>query len=192
MLPVRSATATRIHTMNRLLAFYYGSHPDHQGRLLAEILRQDDLWWETTHDFIQWVFPLAEASRVVPGSPLVDRATAQAFGSDEILQAHLRASYGRMLAFLGLRHDGRTVVKAASWPARRAEWFTQPTHNSLRITRVLKSLQLLGLTAEAAAFHAALQALCEHEPGAGIGAEARRYWARAVESPGKARGKAAR
>ncbi len=44
--------------MNRLLAFCYGSHPDHRGRMLAEILKQDDLWFELTHDCIQWLFPL--------------------------------------------------------------------------------------------------------------------------------------
>ena len=29
--------------MNRLLAFYLGSHPDARGRMLAEILKQEDL-----------------------------------------------------------------------------------------------------------------------------------------------------
>lgn len=39
------------HTnMNRLLGFYYGGFPDHRGRFLAEITRQDDLWLEVTHD----------------------------------------------------------------------------------------------------------------------------------------------
>ena len=43
--------------MSQLLRFYSGSHPDHRGRMLAEILKQDDLWLELTHDYIQWLFP---------------------------------------------------------------------------------------------------------------------------------------
>jgi len=46
--------------LNPILAFYFGSHPDSEGRRLAEILRQDDLWLEQTHDYIQWLCPLAE------------------------------------------------------------------------------------------------------------------------------------
>lgn len=45
--------------MSQLLRFYCGTHPDHRGRMLAEILRQDDDWLEITHDYIPWLFPLA-------------------------------------------------------------------------------------------------------------------------------------
>ena len=48
--------------MNQLLSFYYGSHPDHRGRMLAEIVPQDDDWIEQAHDFIQWLFPLNDLS----------------------------------------------------------------------------------------------------------------------------------
>ena len=61
--------------MNQLLAFYLGTGTDHRGRTLAEILRQDDLWFEITHDFIQWLFPLNELSRASLHAPLVDGAT---------------------------------------------------------------------------------------------------------------------
>ena len=106
--------------MNRLLAFYYGSHPDDRGRMLAEILRQDDTWLEISHDYIQWLFPLSEMSRVNRDAPLVDAATAQAFRNDELLRGHLLAAYLRMLSFFGLQrlHDGR-VVKSAAWDERK-------------------------------------------------------------------------
>jgi hypothetical protein len=42
--------------MNQLLAFYLGTGPDHRGRTLAEILRQDDLWFEITHDSFNGCF----------------------------------------------------------------------------------------------------------------------------------------
>ncbi len=167
--------------MNALLAFYFGSHADDRGRHLAEILRQDDLWMEVTHDYVQWLFPLAEPSGVNAHAPLVDSATARMFRSDPLLLDHLRASFNRMLAFLGLRYASCEVVKAANWSARKADWFTEPTHNSLRVTRIIKSLRLLGLEAEAQAFHKGLVALCEAEPDCGIDSIARRFWREAAE-----------
>ena len=72
--------------MNQLLAFYHGTGTDHRGRTLAEILRQDDLWFEITHDFIQWLFPLNELSRASLHAPLVDGATLHAFQADPLLR----------------------------------------------------------------------------------------------------------
>jgi hypothetical protein len=166
--------------MNGLLAFYYGSHPDHRGRMLAEILKQDDLWFELTHDFIQWLFPLSDLSRASTNAPLLDKATIEAFRKDDLLRKHLRASFVRMLAFLGLTVAPDGVHKATTWSARKGEWFQENTHNSLRITRMLKSMCLLGLEWEARALHSALLTLCATEPDCGISADSRRFWNDAV------------
>jgi hypothetical protein len=48
---------------SRLLAFYRGQAPDDAGRWLKDIWEWDDEQLETTHDFIQWLFPLPEPSR---------------------------------------------------------------------------------------------------------------------------------
>ena len=168
--------------MNRLTAFYLGSHPDDRGRLLAQILKQDDLWLELTHDCIQWLFPLAEPSRLNPGAPLVDAATAEAFRHDELLRRHLMASYLRLLAFYGLRRRaGGEVVKGPNWDERKSGWFTDDSHNSLRITRILKCLMLLGLQDEARHFQRALDGLCVEEPDAGINPTSRAFWRQSVE-----------
>ena len=52
--------------------------------------------------------------------------------------------------------------------------------NSLRITRILKSLNSLGLAIEAKAFQSGLQALCESEPNCGIDKIAMQFWRDAV------------
>lgn len=167
--------------MNRLLAFYYGSHPDHRGRTLAEILKQDDFWLEVTHDYIQWLFPLREMSRVNLQAPLADEKTVEAFRSDELLCQHLLASYQRMLAFFGLRRlpDGM-VVKSPAWGERKREWFSHDSHNSLRITRMLRSLALLGLEDEARGFQGALADLCASEPDCKISQTSQAFWREAV------------
>lgn len=168
--------------MNRLIGFYLGSHPDDRRRMLAEILEQDDLWLELTHDYIQWLFPLAEPSRVNRDAPLVDAATAAVFRQDALLRRHLMASYLRMLRFFGLQRsaDGE-VVKGPNWGERKADWFTQDSHNSLRITRILKSLVLLGLEEEAEHFGRALARLCAEETDAEINSTSQEFWSDAVD-----------
>jgi len=147
------------------------------------ILAQDDSWLEATHDFIQWLFPLTERSRVNAAAPRVTEDTVRAFGSDATLPSRLLASYVRMLAFYGLQRapDG-AVQKANSWSQRKRVWFTRDTHNSLRITRILKCLTLLGLADEARVFHSALVALCAAEMGCGINAMSRAYWRTAIHA----------
>lgn len=148
--------------------------------MLAEIVQQDDDWIEQAHDFIQWLFPLNDLSRASSHAPLVDDATIKAFHSDELLQKHMRVSLVRMLKFLGLRFDGKQLHKATNWSQRRGEWFTVHSHNSLRITRILKSMSLLGLKQDAIALHWGLEALCENEGDCGITAESRKLWQQAV------------
>ena len=162
--------------MSQLLRFYCGTHPDHRGRMLAEILRQDDDWLEITHDYIQWLFPLADLSRASRNAPLLDVATVEAFKHDESLRSHMRAAFIRMLAFFGLSVNREGIKKDATWDARKTEWFTTNTHNSLRLTRMLKSLQALGFVWEAAELQRALLELCVTEPDCGIDATARQFW----------------
>ena len=162
--------------MSQLLRFYSGSHPDHRGRTLAEILRQDDQWLELTHDYIQWLFPLADLSRASLNAPLLDKATIQAFEADEQLRSHMRASLVRMLRFFGLQISRAGVSKSANWDDRKSEWFTENTHNSLRLTRMMKSLHALGFTWEARQLQNALELLCSTEADCGVDETSRRFW----------------
>jgi hypothetical protein len=169
--------------MNRLLGFYEGNPPDDRGRFLAEILRQDDRWLEATHDFVQWLFPLREPSRVTHWAPVIDAEVRAAFQRDERLRGRLLASFRRMLAFYGLTHRDGLIVKASNWAERKGNWFTHATHNDLRITRMLKSLDALGLRHEAEALLACLDALRASESDCGIGETAFRHWRGALGEP---------
>lgn len=148
--------------------------------MLAEIVQQDDFWLEQTHDYIQWLFPLSDISRASSHAPLVDGPTIKAFLVDDLLRQHMRLCLVRMLKFLGLRFDGRSLEKAANWNERRGEWFTAHSHNSLRITRILKSMALLGLKQDAIALHVGLEKLCDGEPDCGITDQSRKLWAQAT------------
>ncbi len=173
--------------MNRLVAFQLGAGRDDRGRLLSEILRADDDWLESTHDFIQWLFPLPEPSAVNPGAPLAGPEVREAFRGDPLLRAHLRASLLRMLRFYGLALGDDGAVRAGpDWPSRNA-WFRHGGHNDLRITRILRSTSVLGLGDEARALLAGLEQLRATEP-CGVNARAFDYWRAAVrdELPGRA------
>lgn len=133
-------------TMSRLLDFYREQNTDTEGRSLAAILAWGDDEWEEVHDFVQWLFPLPEPSRFNPDAPLLTEADRAAFRGDPLLQAKLLRSFERFLTFLGLSRTAEgTVVEGRNFASRVADAWTFPNHNWLRITRVLRSLRLLGL-----------------------------------------------
>src|SRR6185437_16980358 len=64
-----------------ILAFYRGGCDDRRRRL-AEILAWSDARLEAVHDYIQWIFPLPEASGANPSAPVLSQADIAAFGAD--------------------------------------------------------------------------------------------------------------
>jgi hypothetical protein len=148
--------------MSQLREFYRGNAVDREGRWLRDIRRWSDDELEFVHDFIQWMFPLPEPSRFNPDAPLLTDEDVALFRADPVLQDELRQSFTRILTFLGLRRrDDGTVVEGDNFSKRAVDVWNHPNHNWLRITRILRSLTLLGLQAEARALHQRLSALHE-------------------------------
>jgi len=90
-----------------------------------------------------------------------------------------------MLNFYGLSlvedaDNGTQVVKGPTFETQRKNWLTRGNHNFLRITRVLKSLCLLGLRGHACALFEVLS-LIYNENRAVVGAETFGFWHRAVQ-----------
>ncbi len=163
-----------------LLRFHAGAAPDAAGRSLDAILAWDDQRLEAVHDYVQWLFPLPEPSGFNPDAPLLTASDIAAFHADPALQSRLRAAWIRMLRFYGFAAADGQVVPAAEFPARAATWLAPGNHNLLRITRILRSLSLLGLQAEARGFLAALEALRQTPSGAVIPERTMRFWRDAV------------
>ena len=157
--------------MTAILDFYTGIAPDDHGRMLPDILAWDDRRLETSHDYIQWLFPLPEPSAFSPGAPILTDADIAAFHDRPALHAALEKSLARMRAFYGL--PGITV--------RQASWATPGNHNLFRISRMLRSLHLLGLEHEALVLFRDLEALYKAGAGPAIGAETLGYWRRAAQ-----------
>ena len=100
---------------------------DHAGRTHAFICDQSDEWIESTHDFIQWLFPIEnERSRGASIPDLTDEEVEMIKESEEA-QKSMLLSASRMRRF---------------W-SKNQHWVTEHDHNHLRITRCIKSLRLL-------------------------------------------------
>jgi hypothetical protein len=168
--------------MTRIINFYCAIEGDDQGRMLADILNQDDRWLESVHDYIQWLFPNREPSEVTPWAPLITAEDESEFRNNEALKNRLMDSFCRMLAFYGMRISESRIVKAENWDERKHNWFIRDTHNNLRVTRILKCLVALGLENEARHFFNTLKSLVESELDSGISPTSIQFWTEAIES----------
>lgn len=166
----------------RIVAFYEGSAPDDRGRLLDDILRFDNERLECVHDFIQWLFPMPQRSGANPSAPVLDEAAIDAFRTRPELHAALRRALDRMLAFYGFAWEGERIVRSALFPERSANWLHAQNHNHLRLTRMLRSLNLLGEPQAARALFSALSDVYDAERRSGrnrISDRSFRFWTEA-------------
>ena len=163
---------------------------DRRGRTRSSIVAFSDDELEYHHDYIQILFPLPEGSPFNPAAPVIDEATFYAFRSRSDLQAELRSSLKRMLHFYGFELSrGSTgsgaeqdleISKGTDYHEASKNWNRKFTHNHLRITRILRSLRVLGLEKEARKFFTALKHV--YEDGK-ISQKSMMFWTRAVERP---------
>lgn len=161
--------------MSAIIEFYRGTGADGSRRRLADIRRFTDAEMELHHDYIQWLFPLREPSRFSARAPILTAADIAAFRADPELGEQVRTSFARFLQFAGLEYTGGAVRPVSG----DLPLFERANHNWLRITRVITSLRLLGLEAEAQAFFTALEWL--YESGIGITDDTFEYWRDAAE-----------
>jgi hypothetical protein len=167
--------------MSQLVEFYRGAARDSEGRLLKEMWDWSDDQLETRHDYIQWMFPLAEPSQFNRFAPLLTEEDIAAFREDAHLQAQLQKSFERILAFLGLSQgeDGK-VVEGPNFAGRMPEVWSVMNHNWLRITRIISSLRILGREAKARALYDCLEAFYRSVRFP-IPADTFQYWTEAVQ-----------
>jgi Opioid growth factor receptor (OGFr) conserved region len=168
-----------------LLRYYSGEGCDGGGRSLAEVQGWPDGSLERVHDFIQWMFPLGERSAFNPDAPVLDGTAMAQFLSSPKLRAALHVSFARMLDFYGLEireSPSMRIIPSAAFRRRSSEWVTPRNHNYLRITRILKSLSILGLKEEANQFFECLSNIYDSQDKRNppIPLETLRYWKAAI------------
>lgn len=172
--------------MDPILAFYKGDAAPHGLRLV-------DVWdWtfdqlEDAHDYIQWVFPLDTPSAANPSAPLLTEETARAFSWDDVLRDRLERSLAVMLRFYGLERltlpkEKVMIIRAVTFPERRGVWLWPNNHNHLRLTRIIRSLRLLGMKKDAAALAHCLDDIARTEGRDVITEDTLTHWRRAARA----------
>ncbi len=171
-----------------ILAFFLGSGTDDRGRKLSQIVQKSDRWLEETHDYIQWLFPLYVRSRFNPDAPLLTDEVRVAFTNPEnpnraVLQQNFGSAIYRMLAFYGYSFSpGSTDVSpTGEWRDRADNWLTDGNHNFMRMTRVLRSMMLLGRQELARSFHECLLSAARVHPTV-ISKRTLAFWEEAVST----------
>lgn len=142
-----------------ILAFLGGAGPDSHGRRLSDIWAFSDTEIERTHNFIQWLFPLAEPSLSVPGSPTLTSCDIAVLRLSDAAKTSIVKSGDWYTAFLG----------------KNPHWRVRYDHNHLRITRAIKSLRLLVSDNEANGFRNNVFALLGDDADL-VDEKARSYW----------------
>ena len=117
--------------------------------------------------------------------PILTVEQISSFRSSEKLKDRLLISLDLMLDFYGfvrLKEKGNVkIVKSPNYETRTQEWVTPSNHNFLRITRIFKSITLLGLSVYAVKFFDALEELYLEKQNI-IGTVSFEYWKTAIET----------
>ena len=142
-----------------IVEFLEGTGIDNHGRRLDQVVAEDDEYWERTHNFIQWLFPLDEESRSVRGSPVLVEEHMLAIRESESARNNLQRSVTRYKDFL----------------AGTNNWRSEYDHNHLRISRVIKCLRLLVSDEEANTFKYWVAGQLGDQIDL-INSESKRYW----------------
>lgn len=125
--------------VSKIVQFFNGL-PGPRDLTINDILSFDDKNIETSHDIVQWLFPLNEKSNYNFFSPILT--------SDDIcvLSTHkyqdvLARNISRFMDFYGVACDEEFQVINFS----KKFWITAENHNLKRITRIIRCCKILGL-----------------------------------------------
>jgi len=166
-----------------IIGFYEGVVKNQEGYTIDDIISYDvfsDEKLEENHCYIQWIFPLPEKSKTVPDSPVLRKSDIKTFNNRPDLQNKMRTMFNIMLNFYGLNIcENKVKTARGEWHLRYPVWLTTNNHNFLRISRMLKSMKLLGLKHESQMFYDFLCVLYGYNKNT-IGPVTKEFWDQAI------------
>lgn len=146
--------------MSKIIEFYEGKIGNNEGYHFEEILKWRDVTLEMEHSYIQWLFPSDEPSNFNTSSPTLTEKDCEIFKKNKHLQEKVKKAFLRMLSFYEFElceKDFEDFIVREIKPSKEVpNWLQEFNHNMLRITRILKSLRLLGLENYSLTFFSAL------------------------------------
>jgi hypothetical protein len=172
-----------------LLDFYTGEGSDSHGRTFTSLLAFDDNQLEEEHNFVQYLFPLHQPSSMIIDAPVLTPELALLLSSNPIARDRFLAALLLFRRFLGVTEDTAIIAPGIGIPPfiepiqalrhqKLSLWLHEGGHNTLRVTRIIRSLRLCGLEAEAISFY---QDVSAEGRRAGLGPRTLSYWRRAAE-----------
>ena len=163
-----------------IIAFYRGRQADAAGRSIEDIWAFDHRRLEMVHDYIQWLFPLPDASRFNAAAPRLTPADAQIFRGDAELRKRVLISLDVMLDFFRLSRSNSEITRSPNFAL--AHWLEPLNHNHLRLTRILLFLRHAGLEAEAKGLAACLEDIASHEASDALSPRTLTFWREAMSA----------
>lgn len=145
-----------------IVGFLEGVTPDNRGRMLSHIHQLSDEQMESTHDYIQWLFPTDQPSQSNYDAPVLSPLDIEDLQQNKKAIDNLKVSAEWFLGFLS-RHN---------------YWISKYDHNHLRITRVITSLRILIGDNDADQFRAGILELIKGKEGK-IGQKPIQFWMQA-------------
>lgn len=131
-----------------LRGFLKNNEPDIYGRYISEIWSFNDEQIETTHNFIQFLFPLTQPSKNSFNKIYIN--------SDDLLHE--------------LKSDKKvreSIMYSSNWYfsflERNQHWQTYFDHNHLRVSRVIESLNVIVSNRQANRFYKQVLDICIEE-----------------------------
>lgn len=133
-------------TGEELVGFFLGQEPDDKGRLITDYLNFSFVEIEAIHDFIQWAFPTSKPSQFNLRAPLIKEGFAETFQNNSLALNNYCLMCHRYLSHIGFNCKGTYCKNCEIYEedGHRMEYWKIPTHNLLRITRMLQSLCEVG------------------------------------------------
>jgi hypothetical protein len=167
--------------MSRVVQFYRLENVHPLKYTIEEMWQWDDRQLEKMHNYIQWWFPLDEPSGNSLGAPILTMDEIEQFHTDKEIRVRLLKSFSIMMNYYGFAFDDKTgkIGKAKDFE-KHSGWLFPDNHNYLRITRILKSMTLLGFPEISKALLGVLEGLYK-EYRVYIGPKTWKYWSDSLQ-----------
>jgi hypothetical protein len=165
-----------------IVRFYLGQAVHPTGHTLQEILSNKDFDLNRAHNITQWLFPLDRPSHHAIDAPYLSREEVLLFRTNRILRENYIAAFNRYIVLFAMKNMGHTIVIEPDFNGNNM-WLYPNSHAFVRITRMLRSMNLLGFEKEARSLMDALMEVNSKHGNNLIDRATIEFWNSAFEAP---------
>jgi hypothetical protein len=146
-MPIVNASSSDDAEHNPILRFFLGERIHPNGKTIHEILNMSAPQMGPTGGIIQWLFPLTTPSTHVPSAPTLSPTEVVVFRTEPKLRELYLIGVNRFLERWGIAVHGSSGSIEPDFNMKK-KWMYPSYHAFMPITRILRSLKLLGFPDE--------------------------------------------